>query len=156
MEVKPNSNTIMSHPIVIQPYLFFGGNCEEVLEFYQAALGAEIDMIMRYKDAPEQPPEGMLAPGYENKVMHASFRVGPAVVMASDGCGEACDFGGFALSLSLENAAECEKAFTALTEGGEVKMPLGETFWSPCFGMVQDKFGVLWMITVAECTLPSA
>ncbi len=146
----------MSNSIVIQPYLFFGGNCEEALEFYQAALGAEIDMIMRYKDAPEQPPEGMLAPGYENKVMHASFRVGPAVVMASDGCGEACDFGGFALSLSLENAAACEKAFAALTAGGEVKMPLGETFWSPCFGMVQDKFGVLWMITVAECTLPSA
>lgn len=138
----------MSHPIIIQPYLFFGGNCEEALEFYRSALGAEIDMIMRYKDAPEQPPEGMLAPGYENKVMHASFRVGPATIMASDGCGEACDFGGFALSLTLPDPAACEKAFHALTEGGEVRMPLGKTFWTDCFGMVQDKFGVLWMITI--------
>ena len=135
---------------LIQPYLFFGGRCEEALEFYRTALGAETDMLMRFKDSPEQPPEGTLAPGFENKVMHASFRVGQALVMASDGCGETPAFGGFALSLTLPDKDACERAFAALSDGGQVNMRLGETFWSPCFGMVEDKFGVGWMITVPE------
>jgi PhnB protein len=132
----------------IQPYLFFGGRCEEALNFYRGALGAQVEMMMRYKDSPEQPPAGMLAPGYENKVMHASFHVGDNLLMASDGCGEAANFQGFSLSLSVPTTAEAERTFNALGEGGKVCMPLGKTFWSPCFGMVTDKFGLSWMISV--------
>jgi PhnB protein len=138
---------------VIQPYLFFGGNCEEALNYYQSAIGAEIDMLMRYKEAPDQPPEGMLAPGYEDKVMHASFRVGATTIMASDGCGGAPAFGGFMLSLTTTNESECDRIFTALAEGGTIEMPLGKTFWSPRFGMIKDRFGLGWMITTGESAI---
>lgn len=139
----PNSTTF------IQPYLFFGGRCEEAVEFYRAVLGAEVEMLMRYEDSPEQPPEGMLAAGYENKVMHASFRIGSTTIMASDGCGEAPGFRGFSLSLTVPDEAECDRVFAALADGGEVMMPLGKTFWSPRFGMLTDRYGLGWMITVA-------
>ena len=134
---------------VIQPYLFFGGRCEEALAFYTKTLGAKVDMLMRHKDSPEKPPPGMLAPGYENKVMHTTFRIGDAVLMASDGCGEGGSFNGFSLSLSLPTEADVDRAFAALAEGGEVTMPPTKTFWSPRFGMLTDRFGVGWMITVA-------
>jgi PhnB protein len=134
----------------IHPYLFFNGRCEEALEFYQSAIGATVGMVMRFKDAPDPPPEGTLAPGFEDKVMHACFYVGSSMMMASDGCGEPTGFEGFALSLTLPDEAACQNAFGALAEGGEIRMPLGKTFWSPCFGMVQDKFGMGWMITVPE------
>lgn len=135
---------------VVQPYLFFGGNCEEALEFYRSAIGAEIEMLVRYKDAPEQPPEGMLAEGYDNKVMHASFRVGSTQVMASDGCGgpDEGKFDGFSLSLGVQSEAEADRLFAALSEGGEVTMPLEKTFWSPKFGMLKDRFGLGWMVNV--------
>lgn len=136
--------------IGIQPYLFFSGRCEEALHFYEAAIGATLGMIMYFKDAPDPPPEGTLAPGFEDKVMHACFYVGSSMIMASDGCGEATGFEGFTLSLTLPDEAACKKAFDALANGGEIRMPLGRTFWSPCFGMVQDKFGLGWMITVPE------
>ncbi len=132
----------------IQPYLMFGGRCEEALAFYQRALGATIDMKLLFKDSPEPPPPGTLPPGFENKVMHSSFRVGDAVVMASDGCEAAGQFSGFSLSLSLPTAAEVERAFHALAAGGKICMPLTRTFWSPLFGMVTDRFGVNWMLTV--------
>jgi PhnB protein len=132
----------------IQPYLMFGGRCEEALAFYQRALGATIDMKLLFRDSPEAPPPGTLPPGFENKVMHSSFRVGSAVVMASDGCEAASQFSGFSLSLSLPTAAEVDRAFNALAEGGKVCMPLAQTFWSPRFGMVTDRFGVNWMLTV--------
>ena len=134
----------------IQPYLFFDGRCEEALEFYRAALGAQIDMVMRYKDSPEPPPPGMVPPGYEEKVMHASFRVGGATVMASDGCGAANTFSGFSLALSVPTEAEADRSFDALADGGQVQMPLAKTFWSPRFGMVTDRFGVGWMVMVAS------
>ncbi len=135
--------------IQIEPYLFFGGRCEEALDFYRTALGAQVDMMMRYSDSPEPMPPGRLAPGFENKVMHASFRVGSSPLMASDGCEEGDGgFHGFSLSLTLPTEAEAQKAFDALAEGGQVRMPLGKTFWSPCFGMVQDKFGLGWMVTM--------
>jgi PhnB protein len=134
----------------VQPYLFFGGRCEEALEFYRTAIGAEVDMIMRHKDSPEPPPPGMLAEGFENKIMHTSFRVGSTTIMASDGCSQGeGNFNGFVLSITLPNEAEADRAFAALSEGGEVKMPLGKTFWSPKFGMLTDRFGLGWMITVA-------
>jgi PhnB protein len=135
---------------LIQPYLFFNGHCEEAIEFYRKALGAEVEMVMRFKDSPDPHPPGMLSPGWENKVMHASLRVGAITLMASDGCSaDKSGFHGFSLSLTVDGETEAGRVFAALSHGGKVKMPLGKTFWSPCFGMVDDKFGVGWMVTVA-------
>jgi PhnB protein len=134
----------------IQPYLFFDGRCEEAVEFYKHAIGAQVELLMRYNESPDPPPPGMVAPGSENKIMHVTLRIGAAVLMASDGsCGGKPRFEGFSLSLALADAAQAERAFAALAEGGEVRMPLGKTFWSPCFGMLADRFGVAWMVTVA-------
>ncbi len=134
---------------IVQPYLFFNGNCEEAVNFYRKALGAEVMMTMRYKESPEPPPPGRVPPGYENKIMHTSFRVGQTTVMASDGCSaESPNFKGFSLALSVESPAEADRAFAALSQGGQVQMPLSKTFWSPRFGMVQDRFGIGWMVSV--------
>lgn len=133
----------------VQPYLFFEGRCEEALEFYRQVLDAQVDMLMRFKESPEAPPPGAVAPGSEDKVMHASFRVGDSTLMASDGgCSGRSGFQGITLSLNLGDAAEAERRFAALAEGGEVQMPLGATFWSPAFGMLVDRFGVSWMVNV--------
>ena len=132
----------------IQPYLFFGGRCEEALEFYGKALGAKIEFMMRHRESPDAPPPGMLQPGFENKIMHATLRIGGAVLMASDGCNDKSNFDGFRLSLALPTESEAQRAFAALSDGGQVQMPLCKTFWSPCFGMVTDKFNVGWMVTV--------
>ena len=134
----------------IQPYLFFNGNCEEAIEFYRKALGAEVEMMMRFKESPEPQPPGTVPPGFENKIMHASFRIGQTTVMASDGCSaDKASFQGFSLSLSVPGEKEADRVFAGLSEGGEVKMPLTKTLWSPRFGMVQDRFGIGWMISVA-------
>ena len=133
---------------LVQPYLFFSGRCEEALEFYRTALGAQVDMLMHYKDSPEPPPPGMLPAGFENKVMHTTFRIGETTLMASDGCEEGLSFGGFSLSLAMPTEAEARRAFAALSCGGQVKMALTKTFWSPCFGMLTDRFGLGWMVTV--------
>ena len=137
--------------MLVQPYLFFDGRCEEAVEFYRSALGAEVTMLMRYRDAPDPPPPGMVAPGSEDKVMHASFRIGETTVMASDGrsLGQP-EFRGFSLSLSAPSEAEADRVFAALADGGQVHMPLGRTFFSQRFGMVADRFGVSWMVLVAE------
>ncbi len=136
---------------VVQPYLFFNGSCEQALEFYRKALHAEIEMMMRFKDSPEVPPPGTVPPGFENKIMHASFHIGEATVMASDGCSaETPSFKGFSLSLSVPDEADAERVFAALADGGQVRMPLAKTFWSPRFGIVEDRFGVSWMISVAH------
>jgi PhnB protein len=133
----------------VEPYLFFNGRCEEAVEFYKKALGAEVAMLMRFKDSPEPHAPGMLPPGSENKVMHVSFRVGHTTVMASDGfCKGQTDFQGFSLSLTVSNEAEADRVFSALADGGQVQMPLNKTFWSPRFGMVTDRFGLGWMVTV--------
>ena len=134
----------------IEPYLFFNGHCEEAVEFYKKALGAEVIMMMRFKDSPEPYPSGMLPPGSENKIMHVSLRVGDTTVMASDGrCTGQTSFQGFSLSLTAANEAEADRIFAVLADGGQVQMPLDRTFWSPRFGMVADRFGVAWMVTVA-------
>ena len=134
---------------VIQPYLFFNGTCEEAVEFYRKTLGAEVQMIMRYKESPEPPPPGRVPPGYENKIMHTSFRIGQTTVMASDGCSnEKAKFEGFSLALSVANEAEADRVFAALSAGGKVEMPLTKTFWSPRFGMLEDRFGIGWMVSV--------
>ena len=134
---------------LVQPYLFFGGRCEEALEFYRTAIGAEVEMIMRFNESPEPTRPGMLAEGFENKVMHASFRVGESTVMASDGCSpEDGKFNGFSLSISVPGEADADRVFAALSDGGTVKMPLTKTFWSPRFGMLEDRFGIGWMVIV--------
>ncbi len=139
----PNDNR------VIQPYLFFNGQCEAAVEFYRKALGAEVEMTMRYKESPEPPKPGMLPPGFENKIMHTSFRVGQTTVMASDGCStEKASFQGFSLAIAVHSEAEADRVFAALSKGGQVTMPLAKTFWSPRFGMVQDRFGIGWMVSV--------
>src|SRR5882724_903425 len=146
--IHSNMSTTKNRGIV-QPYLFFNGNCEQAVEFYKKALGAEVQMMMRYKESPEPPPPGMVPPGFENKIMHASLRIGETVVMASDGCSlEKPKFEGFSLSVAVSTPAEVDHIFNALAQGGTVGMPLAKTFWSPRFGMVTDKFGVGWMITV--------
>ena len=134
----------------VRPYLFFDGRCEEAVEFYRKALGAEVTMLMRFKDSPEPPDPGMVPPGSGDKVMHTSFRIGDTTVMASDGrCQGQPSFQGFALSLTAPDDAEAERLFAALADGGQVQMPLAKTFFSSRFGMVADRFGVPWMIVVA-------
>jgi PhnB protein len=134
----------------VQPYLFFDGRCEEAIEFYKKALGAEVKALLRFKDNPESQP-GMTPPGSENKVMHANFRIGDTDVLASDGrCLGQPKFQGFSLSLWTKTRAEADKKFAALAEGGQVQMPLGKTFFSPRFGMVADKFGIGWMVLVSQ------
>lgn len=144
----------------VQPYLFFDGRCEEAIEFYRGALGAEIIMLMRFKDAPPEPNKDaahehsescMPPPGAENKVMHASFRIGDTTILASDGhCQGKPSFQGFSLSLIVSSEAEADRLFAALAEGGQVQMPLAKTFYSPRFGMVADRFGVSWMVYTAS------
>jgi PhnB protein len=135
--------------MIVQNYLFFDGRCEEAIDFYRRALGAEVAMMMRYKDSPEPCPEGMVPPGSDNKVMHACLRIGETAVMASDGsCQGKPSFAGFALSLTAANEAEADRLFAALADGGQVQMPLGKTFFAPRFGMVADRFGVSWMVLV--------
>jgi PhnB protein len=132
--------------MLVQPYLYFDGRCEEAIEFYDKALGAKVDMLMRYKDCPEPQP-GMVPPGAENKVMHASFRIGDTQVLASDGhCSGKPSFQGFALALTVADAAEAERKFALLADGGQVNMPLAKTFFSPSFGMLTDRFGVSWSV----------
>lgn len=133
----------------VQPYLFFNGRCEEAIEYYRTALGAELLMLLRFKDSPEPCEPGKMPPGSEDKVMHSSFRIGETTVMASDGfCGGQPSFQGFSLSIAVPDEAEADRLFTALADGGQVQMPLAKTFFSPRFGMVADRFGVPWMIVV--------
>ena len=133
----------------VQPYLFFNGRCEEAIEFYQRALGAKVNMLMRYQDSPEPPQPGMVPPGSENKVMHADLLIGGTAVLASDGqCSGEAKFDGFSLSLTVSDVATADRFFNALADGGTVNMPLAKTFFSPRFGMVDDRFGVHWMVYV--------
>jgi PhnB protein len=136
-------------PAKIETYLNFNGRAEEAIEFYRRALGAEVQMMMRFKDNPEPPPPGMQSPGSENKIMHASLKIGATTLMMSDGrCSGKPNFEGFHLSVSAASVADAERFFTALADGGEVHMPLAKTFFSPSFGMLADRFGVTWMVLV--------
>jgi PhnB protein len=131
----------------VQPYLFFDGRCEEAIGFYQKALGAQVQMLMRFKDSPEPMQGGKNPPA--DKVMHSSFRIGDTEVMASDGFAEGkSKFQGFSLSLTARDEGEAERWFAALGDGGQVQQPLIKTFFSPRFGMVADRFGVSWMVVV--------
>lgn len=134
----------------VQPYLFFDGRCEEALEFYCSVLDAKVEMLMRYNESPETPPPGVVPAGFEDKVMHASLRIGDSTVMAADDCTlQVSSFQGFRLTLSVADEAEAEKRFAALADGGQVNMPLAKTFFAPRFGMLVDRFGVAWMVIVS-------
>ena len=134
----------------VQPYLCFDGRCEEAVAFYTKTLGAEVTMLLRFKDSPEPPQPGMVPPGAEDKVMHMRIRSGETTVLASDGrCTGQPNFQGFSLALHVADDAEAERLFASLAEGGQVQMPLTKTFFSSRFGMVADRFGVPWMIVVA-------
>jgi PhnB protein len=133
----------------VQPYLYFEGRCEEAIELYRKIFGAEVTMLMRYKDNPEPQQPGMVPPGSENKVMHSSFTIGETTIMASDGrCSGKLDFKGVSLTVPVNSDNEAERLFAALSDGGQVQMPLTKTFFSSRFGMVADRFGVSWMIIV--------
>ena len=140
----------------VEPYLFLNGRCDEAIAFYQEALGAEVTMLMRMNEAPDPPPPGAIPAGFENKVMHANLRIGSTMLMLSDGnSSEQQSFKGFTLSLSVDDVAEAERSFAALLQGGGmVTMPLGKTFWSPAFGMLQDRFGVGWMVMAPSPDMP--
>jgi PhnB protein len=134
--------------MLVQSYLSFNGRCEEAIDFYKKALGAELIMLMRWNESPEPPPAGMLASGFEKKVMHSSFRIGETELMASDGDGKSPPkFTGISLTIGGVDAKEAERRFNALADGGKVTMPLGKTFWSSAFGAVVDRFGVEWMVS---------
>lgn len=132
---------------VVNTYLFFGGTCEEALDYYAATLGAEIGAKMLFNESPDQIPEGVLAPGFENKVMHAELKVGGTAIYASDGVSVESAFGGFSISVNYDDQAEAERVFQALAAEGRIGMPWGPTFFSPLFGSVTDKFGLDWMIS---------
>jgi PhnB protein len=134
---------------MVQPYLFFGGRCDEAIDFYRKTLNAEVTMLMRFKDAPEKQPG--LPECFEDKVMHAALKVGDTVLMASDGrCDGQATFEGFSLSITVPDEGEADRVFGALSDGGLVTMPLEKTFWAPKFGMLTDRFGVGWMVSVAH------
>lgn len=131
----------------VQPYLFFDGKCEEAVAFYKAALGAEVLMVMHFKDSPDP---AHIPPGASEKVMHMSLKIGETMLMASDGfCKGEASFKGFSLSLAARDEAEAQSLFGALSEGGQVQVPLGPTFFAKRFGVVADRFGVSWMV-IAE------
>ena len=138
---------------IVQPYLSFNGVCEQALEFYRKAVGAEVTKIVRYKDSPEP---AMCPPGAGDKILHASFRIGETTVLASDGeCGGKPAFQGISLSLTTPDEADAERLFTTLADGGQVMLPLMKTFFSPRFGMLTDCFGVAWMIQAAPAGKPA-
>jgi PhnB protein len=132
----------------IQPYLSFEGRCDEAIEFYKKAIGAKVEMVMRFKDAPDQ---SMISPGNADKVMHAALRAGDAMLLMSDGrCTGSANFHGIALALTATSDADAKRMFDALADGGKVNMPMTKTFFSSNFGMLSDKFGVGWMVLVRQ------
>ena len=133
----------------VQAYITFGGRWEEALEFYKKSIGAEVTGLMRWKESQDKDMKG--PPGYEEKIMNAAFRIGETELMADDGMGDkTTEFKGMTLAIEVADDAQAKRVFTALGEGGNVSMPLMKTFWTSSFGMLTDKFGVPWMVNVAE------
>lgn len=133
-------------------YLFFAGRTEEALEYYQQHLYAKVGLLMRFNESPDPIPDGAIPENFSDKVMHCEFSIGDMKIFASDGCGDDASFAGFSLSITIDSEQEAHRAFNALADGGTVRMPLQETFWSPLYGQVVDKFGVAWMVMLPSNT----
>ena len=134
----------------VRNYLFFAGRCQEALDFYTQHLGAKVEFKMHFNESPEPMPADMLQKGFENKIMHAAFKVGDVTILAMDGCNDTDPFSGFSLALTVPNETQAHRVFNALAQDGKVVMPLAKVFWSPLYGQVTDKFGVAWMIMLPE------
>jgi PhnB protein len=133
----------------IDPYLMFDGCCEEAFKFYERVLAGKIEMMMTYGEAPEDCPS---SPEMRDKIMHTSLLVDGQRLMGSDSPPEYREKAqGFSVSIGVEEAGEAERIFHALAEGGQVTMPIGETFWAIRFGMLVDRFGTPWMV---NCSRP--
>ena len=143
-------STTKNNP-VLKPYLFFEGRCEEAIEFYRRALGAEVEMLMRYKESPEPPQPGWLPPGSENKSCHASLRIGQISLKVSDGrCAGKPNFQGFFLSLSAPTEAEADRLFAAPCRWRPGANASGQDLLFPAFRHGTDRFGVSWMVLVSH------
>ena len=128
----------------VNPYLFYNGNCEEALKYYQKVLDARIEAMLPYEGGPAEMP---IPADYKKKIMHAQVTIDGEVLMASDAPpGHFQQPQGFSVSLQVEDPADAERRFKALAEGGTVNMPFGKTFFSKGFGMCVDKFGIPWMV----------
>jgi PhnB protein len=131
----------------VQAYISYRGRCEEALEFYKKSMGAEIIEMMRWKDSPDAAMRAL--PGFEEKVMNASFRIGDTLLMADDTPGdEHSEFKGMTFAIEVADDTEAERVFSALGDGGRITMALTKTFWTSSFGVLTDKFGVPWMVNV--------
>ncbi len=138
-------------PAAIQPYLFFRGRCEEAIAYYKETLGAEVLMMMRFKDNPDKPSPDRVPPAFDDKIMHAHLRIHGGEILLSDGMSTGpLDFQCMSLTLTVPDEAEADRVFNALAADGRVQMPIAKTFFSPRFGGVSDKFGVSWMIIVPQ------
>ncbi len=128
----------------LNPFLNYGGNCERALRYYEQHLGGEITMLMRRAEQPDQP---MKWPGWESSIQYAEMKIADTVLMASDVSPERFQpMRSVYLSLTVESAAEAERIWAALSDGGQITMPLEETFFATRFGELRDKFGTLWLI----------
>jgi PhnB protein len=133
----------------VEPYLMFSGRCEEAIAFYKQAIGAQTTMVMRFDESPDKNHPMPLPPNWGQKIMHCAIKVGDTMLLASDGMSEEpVSYAGVSLSITADNEAQVKRLFDALSQSGKVFMPPGKTFWSPCFGMTSDKFGVNWMVGV--------
>jgi PhnB protein len=129
---------------MLNPYLFYNGNCEAAFKFYEKTLGAKIEMLLRNADAPPDMPS---PPERKNQVMHGRLSIDGQMLMASDAPPEHFNKPqGFSVSLTVRDPKEAERKFHALCEGGSINMPFGKTFFSRGFGMGMDQFGIPWMI----------
>jgi PhnB protein len=129
---------------MLNPYLFYSGNCEAAFKYYEKVLGGKIEMMFRVEEAPPEMPR---QPGWEKKIMHAQMSIDGHVLMASDASPEHFHKPqGFSVSLNVKDPAEAERKFNALCEGGSITMPFGKTFFSKGFGMGIDQFGIPWMV----------
>ncbi|MFT3881305.1 MAG: VOC family protein [Gemmatales bacterium] len=132
------------------PYLAFNGKCEAAFKFYEKCLGGKIVMMMRYGEMPpsDQGGGGEMPADVKNRIMHARLTVGTQVLMGGD-CPPSMPYNGIhgnSVALQVDTPEQAEKVFAALSEGGNVTMPMCETFWAVRFGMLSDQFGVPWMV----------
>jgi PhnB protein len=135
----------------VQTTLNFHGRTEEAVKFYCKAIEAETLFMMRFRDCPDR---SQLRPGLEEKIFHATFRIGSTEIMASDCGGEKSPaeptFAGFSLALRVDTPEKAEQFFAALSDGGQIQIPLAKTFFAARYGIVIDRFGISWKIMVAD------